>query len=128
VHALTATFFGNLVDDATRRQGRISQQNWTLRGNAFDHSSVVNVRRCFEATFHLLQSKSWVQAAEEMCDFAGICSKLRAGEGFQLVRDLVALTRVEDDSRQTLMLKEHPKGNEIACITTCGGYGKRYTI
>jgi hypothetical protein len=99
VHALMATYFGNLVDDATRQQGRISQQNWTLRGNPFDNSSLVNARRCYEATFHPLESKPWAQAEEEMCDFAGICSELRAGEGFQLVRDLVTLlTQVEEDS------------------------------
>ena len=32
----------------------------------------------------MIQADLWEQVEQELCDFAGICSKIRADEGFQL--------------------------------------------
>jgi hypothetical protein len=90
-HDLMARYFGNLVDPSLRGDRKITEQGWTRRGHPFENTSVVNARRVCEASHHMIESGLLEEAENELCAFEGICSKIRSGEGFQLIRDLAAV-------------------------------------
>jgi hypothetical protein len=97
VHDLMARYFGNLVDERVCQDRQITRHEWTIQGGLFDEKSVVNVRRCSESTFHMLQCADFAEQLErELCDFVAICSKIRAGDCFQLIRDLAEALHNED--------------------------------
>ena len=103
LYGIMARYFTNTVAAEVRDSRRITKQELTVCGrSAFDAASVVNKRRCMEAGMHLLSSESdddLLSAERELCDFGVICSMIRAGYGFQLLRDVIAL-----DQRWSLSL------------------------
>jgi WD40 repeat protein len=51
-------------------------------------TSAVNERRCRESAHHLLAADMLCDAADELCNFEGICARVRCGEGFTLLQQL----------------------------------------
>ena len=89
-------YFGNLVDTDTVAARQISKNEWTTCGlSAFVNASEVNIRRCEEASRSFLMlntEESLLWAEQELCNFEGICSKLRCKEvAFQLLSDFNSL-------------------------------------
>ena len=101
---ILAVYFGDLVDDALRQTRYIASQNWTIDGlNPFDNKSKVNTRRCVEAVRAMLQANMYVQAEQELCNFAGICCKMRMGGGVSLVQDFVDFCRGQENCLRDLV-------------------------
>lgn len=89
---IMAAYFADLVDPDIVRGRRIVAQGWTLCGkSSFDKASVINHRRGCEASNHLLSTKQWERAEQELCSFEGVCGKIRSGKGFELVQHITAL-------------------------------------
>ena len=95
-HSLMGRYFGNLLESSLRDTRKIIGQHWTYSGNPLEESSEVNVRRCREATYHMIESGLIEEAARELCNFEGICCKIRCGEGFQLLRDFSSVIHALD--------------------------------
>ena len=96
-HRIMGLYFGNLIEHAEQSNLRLSSQQWTICGrSAFNVASVVNDRRCHEAGFHMIQAISEFpgEVVSELCSFEGICSKLRVGLGFELLRELATAERL----------------------------------
>ncbi|CAM9205023.1 unnamed protein product, partial [Ectocarpus fasciculatus] len=75
---IMAAYFADLVDPDIVRGRRIVAQGWTLCGkSSFDKASVINHRRGCEASNHLLSTKQWERAEQELCSFEGVCGKIR---------------------------------------------------
>ncbi len=50
--------------------------------------SVINVRRCREAAVHLMLADLPCEAVAELCDFEGLCARIRCGEGYNVIAQL----------------------------------------
>ena len=90
-HRILGEYFGNLIPSESRQEQQLSRQEWTLTGLPLVQSSKVNKRRCREASFSMLQGNNFTLLEKELCNFEGICCKLRCGEGFRLISELLAL-------------------------------------
>ena len=60
---------------------------WECNGDL----SVINVRRCREAAVHLMLADLPCQAVSELCDFEGLCARLRCGDGYNVIAQLGTL-------------------------------------
>ena len=89
-----AKYFGNLASKDLIDKRRIAPHQWTIDGiTPFSDKSVVNIRRCHEASNALLSCYMLVEAVDEICCFSGVCCKLRVDEGFQIIEDLLILVK-----------------------------------
>eukprot|EP01038_Epipyxis_sp_PR26KG_P005385 gene5385-7468_t len=100
LHNTMGLYYGNLVEAIQRSQRKISSHELTIDGKSpFDDNSQLNVRRCVEASYHMIQGNMLVEVARELCDFGGICCRIRSGESFSLISHLIDLKRkIEDQS------------------------------
>ena len=95
LHVIMAKYFGKIMDDFTQSSRKLGIHEWTICGRSpFDKQSICNVRRCLEGTHHMLAAGMLDDAEKQLCTFECICSMLRAGEAFRLVRQLIELTRL----------------------------------
>jgi WD40 repeat protein len=130
VHSLMAHYFGNLRVDSLhfkqflrdynlhpdginsfhkhrqkhllgRQARKISCQPWVFSEHPFHSKSLPNSRRCCEAAHHMILSGFFEDAEDEVCNFEGICSKIRCGEGFQLIEEFSKLIEVCKLSNRT---------------------------
>jgi WD40 repeat protein len=89
-----ARYFGNLVGEEERDRKKLTPQDYLISGvSVYHEDSVVNRRRCVEAVRPMLECGMLEEAERELCDFAGICGRLRCGEAFSTISDLLELSR-----------------------------------
>jgi WD40 repeat protein len=97
-----AMYFGNLVTEQEVKQKRLSRQGWTKDGHSlspFIEASTVNNRRCVEAVRAMLACGMLAEAEAELCNFESVCCRLRCGEAFAMVSDVIELDRKWSSSR-----------------------------
>jgi WD40 repeat protein len=54
--------------------------------------NLINVRRSHEAAFHLMRAGLPCEAVAELCDFEGLCARIRCGDGYFVVAQLAELS------------------------------------
>eukprot|EP01038_Epipyxis_sp_PR26KG_P015920 gene15920-21600_t len=92
LHKIMGVYYGNLVEPNQQMQRRITSHELIVDGKSpLDDTSQVNLRRCFEATHLMIQGEMLHEAVRELCDFGGICSRIRSGERFNLISHLIGL-------------------------------------
>lgn len=111
-HCYLGQYFANIVPVDIRASRIIMSQDIILSSasqpvTAFQQSnssavwwedSVVNVRRCTEALFHLVHAEMYDEAVKESCDVCNICAYIRAGQGYEVLDLLALLHKVREIS------------------------------
>ena len=92
-HRLMAVYFGNIVDPEISLVRRLCKQELILsEHSAYERASVVNRRRCCEASKHMLQCGMGAEAVRELCSLESVCCRFRAGQGYEIIADLIYYT------------------------------------
>lgn len=79
--------------------------------------NVINVRRCREAAVHLMLADLPCEAVAELCDFEGLCARIRCGEGYNVIAQLGSLL-----SRLKSMNAAGESGPVTAAIAKAGHF------
>eukprot|EP01041_Mallomonas_annulata_P031526 gene31526-53842_t len=108
LHKIMGMYYGNIVEPNQRKQRRITFHELTIDGKSpLDDTSKVNVRRCVEATHHMIQGEMLHEAVRELCDFGGICTRIRCGERFNIISHLISLKiRLNEQAYRESIRKE----------------------
>ena len=105
-HGIMGRYFGNLIPEET--VAKINIQSQPLLLGSTDAKDIilpscrfmVNVRRCREAGWHLLQAGMFEEARDELCGPLAVYARLQCGECFSLVQLLSRLaTLLPHDQR-----------------------------
>ena len=116
LHITMACYFGNLIRVDSRgissqpliysSEGKNDNSIQNNENNNRNHNnnnsrnvwfstfdSLLNRRRCIEAGIQLLRANMLREAIEELCNLDGICARIKCGELFSLISQLVKLSR-----------------------------------
>ena len=118
---LMATYFGNLVDKNLRDERLVSEQPMVF-GNysVWFEQAIINKTACIECVSHMLSCDSLnmlVAAYKMLCDLAWICASIKAGEGHNLILQLLELEK---------LLKQFSGTSEI--LTIFRSHGTEYDV
>eukprot|EP01041_Mallomonas_annulata_P011795 gene11795-24716_t len=78
IHQILGCYFANMIPAAIKQEHSIRSQTLTLNESIpiWYERSLVNRRRCIEASYNLLEGGLFEEAARELCSFEMICAFL----------------------------------------------------
>jgi WD40 repeat protein len=119
-HRLLARYFGNLVADGEIQSKHISPQRLLLTPvQVWSAKAKVNIRRCIEASHHMLEAGMLQEAMNEMCDFERICGIVKSGAGFVLIENAARLLRMAESSSDFDFSKREKLDHFVRWLRQC---------
>jgi WD40 repeat protein len=92
IHEILGKYFGNLLEPSFLESHHLQSQGLSLNDvPIWFSSSKINLRRCIEASTHLIEGKLYNEAIYEMCSFENICISLLNGYGYHTLNLLSRL-------------------------------------
>ena len=92
IHSVLGSYFSDTLPITIKEERLITNQKLTyntVNTSIWNDDAKINIRRCTEGFFHLVEGKMLKEASDELCSFDVIYGCILIGQGYDVVNSII---------------------------------------